>query len=88
MRRDRPTQAVKHLIGAFLVITIVLALSGALGSLLVDTTLGGLHTSDDVGRVAVDGAFATLVFAYPAPFILALLSTAHTFKGMPGGESN
>lgn len=79
-RKLASTSATKHLLGAFFVSTVVLLASGSLGSLLVDITLGGLHTSNNLARVAMDGAFATLVFAYPAPFILSALSTLYTFK--------
>lgn len=75
---------IKHLIASFMVSLAVLAISGGLGSLLVDLTLGSIHSSNDIGRVAVDGALATLVFAYPAPFILAAISTLYTFRPVVG----
>jgi len=79
---------IKHLIGSFIVSLTVLAVSGGLGSLLVDLTIGGIHTSNDIGRVATDGAFATLIFAYPAPFILAAISTLYTFSQLSEADSD
>lgn len=73
------TKELKYWSGYFLVVMILslllLLVSGSLGALLFDVTIGHMHASDDIIRVAIDGGIATIMIAYPAPIVFAGVTT-------------